>query len=87
MSGHICTTCGKPGGACRWVDDPTICMRRQLDAASAALAMADEALADLIRPFNLITDSALRGYPDTPQPRAILKARAAREAIGKAREG
>lgn len=59
----------------------------RITTLSAALAMADEALADLIRPFNLITDSSLRGYPDTPQPQAILKARAAREAIRKAREG
>jgi len=34
---RICITCGKIGGACRWVDDPTICMRKQLDLMREAL--------------------------------------------------
>lgn len=34
-SDHVCITCGKADGACRWIDDPIICMRRQLTALRA----------------------------------------------------
>lgn len=37
---RICITCGKLGGACRWTDDPTICMRAELDRLRAAFRIA-----------------------------------------------
>lgn len=27
---HMCVTCGKVGGPCRWIDDAELCMRQQL---------------------------------------------------------
>jgi hypothetical protein len=48
-SDRICITCGKTGGACRWVDDVEHCMREQLtalrtpDPISAAAAHVDTA--------------------------------------------
>jgi hypothetical protein len=43
------------------------------DIADALLA----ALKAMVEPFAMMTDDILREYPDTPQPRNILAARAA----------
>ena len=36
-SDHMCVTCQKMGGACRWTDDPVMCMRGQIDRLRSAL--------------------------------------------------
>jgi hypothetical protein len=46
----------------------------RLEAVNAELLAALKAM---IEPFATVTDETLRDYPDTPQPRNILAARAA----------
>lgn len=41
---RMCATCGKWGGVCRWVDDPSPCMKRQLVAMREALEQARDCI-------------------------------------------
>lgn len=92
-SDHICVTCGKSGGACRWVDDAAGCMRQQLVAArtkiatlTAALAKCDAALGEMLI-WNAPTDETINSAAHDPYVKAVVAAREARRAAKEAAGG